>query len=434
MAKPPSFYPPTFWAVQLSSTHASSPPSCRFHPMSVSLSIPQSSVTFDALACASCGDPYTAQNDDGIPATFCCGHSVCNACAKAVSVVSVVKCLICQSVQHGDMVLNAALGAYCDSVRAGEQSSPARAVAGGSSGDSGDALRISDGGNGDAVTQRVPDEPAVKKAKVARENSESNSPQPPFPSPKCLQHQLPITHYNVFLGALWCSRCVANVLPAAASDAASSAEQDPDNKSTGVSAEAGDAALPIVGERALTDLRSIAVRKQYAFQDYAGGLAVLAGRIVEEKDCIVAECSSTANAVAEHIDGIVKGLLAYKDAVKAALDDHCDFVTKQFTARHDEVLVSQSQMEGCSSMLAGALVGSPSVVQFVGALLCVQPCEQLLATMPLIPALSSGHSDKHLKLLLPKQSSSVFAFSEQEEALRFLKVCSVAVLHCLDDG
>ena len=90
------------------------------NPTDAGVSPSDLAVVFDPLACASCGEPYTAQ----APCTPCtmpsCGHSVCAACWRAISVVPNVKCVICQKIIGGVPVENTVLGELCDVLRRAE--------------------------------------------------------------------------------------------------------------------------------------------------------------------------------------------------------------------------------------------------------------------------------------------------------------------------
>lgn len=83
-------------------------------PLAVPLPLP--------LACPACEDTFRGPSSPSAPVTFACGHSLCAACADALSYCADPACTVCAALLLEKGVLNVGLAEFSEAVAAGEWS------------------------------------------------------------------------------------------------------------------------------------------------------------------------------------------------------------------------------------------------------------------------------------------------------------------------
>ena len=288
---------------------------------------PVSADTFDPLACAACGDPFTAVNPGGVPTTLSCGHTVCAACVAAIAVVTTVTCPICQAVISDDGVKNALLGEFCDALRSADQNA-ADAHTSGIAGalESAKIPEIVLEEQIDAEVVKVKG-PRRKKAKVEADGAGAAAASSDFQGlphrmPGCRAHpDVPICAYCTLDAEFMCGRC------------ANGSHKGKTHRVVGLSTAAGIAAL-----------QSAMAADATRYNTMADACDATATAVPDARARLLANADAAISAV---IDGIAQAKARLDDVskrmiheIKAARDRR----VKSLGVYADELAVTASQL------------------------------------------------------------------------------------------
>ena len=274
-------------------------------------------VGFDPLACASCGEPYTSETCDGIPTLLSCGHCICAACYTAISVMSPMKCIICQSVVSDTVVKNMALAAYCDTVRSGIEPQLIPDLLA--------PIPPRDDKQADANAP-VPNRKKGRGRGAKRTRAESigseDGQASSHPAVSCAHHpDTPATTFCVKDAVLICSKCAGSKHKA---------------KSHGAVKLSAAAALPA--------LQAQCTRDAATFEKLSQFLTSREGYVPETAARLRANTEDACERMVKAVEALKHVLDEHCRASVAALRSICRSRLKELDARHDELLVSASEL------------------------------------------------------------------------------------------